>query len=281
VCLLLAALAATAFGASGAVASSQRAGGPVSVESTHRSRAAPETRRECLNRLRRLVREVAKLDRIADDVRDGRAYLYWVGNVVSPLDKGAVEAYISMRTLLLDWSPADEARVRRNAEEGTRANLRRLSRELEEVHERIRKLEKRCDELKSGTTPTPAAGLELTISLGGAALTRDLKTGEATPPAHAPGATARLQSGETHSGTVKVTGTLPAGYTVYVAFHGRVWVDLGPGGGAFSEITEAKGFGAANDVGAYACTPGAKKGDPLPSNCFGQGGAVIDIVWSP
>ena len=51
--------------------------------------------------------------------------------------------------------------------------------------------------------------------------------------AHSPGATAHVQSGQSYSGTVAVTGTLPAGYTVYVAFHGRVWVDLGPDGGGF------------------------------------------------
>lgn len=124
-------------------------------------------------------------------------------------------------------------------------------------------------------------GLSLTIEFQGAKQTRNLETNAATPPAHSPGATVQLQSGpQSYGGKVTVTGTLSAGYTVYVAYHGRVWADLGPDGGSFSGIMEEKGFGAANDVSAYACKPGGVgKGQALPSTC--SAGAGIDIYWKP
>ena len=152
---------------------------------------------------------------------------------------------------------------------------------LEGGHNAVRAREKRCNRLKSGGGGGgDSAEPKLTITLEGASQTRNLKTNAVTPPPHSPGATVRLQSGQSYGGTVTVTGTLPAGDTVYVAFHGRVWANLGSTSGSFSGITEAKGFGAANDVGAYACKgAGAGKGEALPGPC--SAGAIIDINWNP
>ena len=130
------------------------------------------------------------------------------------------------------------------------------------------------------TAPTQTGALRLTITLQGATETRDLKTNAPTPAVGSPGATAHLQSGQSYGGTVTLTGVLPAGYSVYVEFQGRVWAVLGPTGGDFSGITETKGFGAANDVGAFACKTGASKGDALPSACLAEG-ADIAVYWNP
>ena len=280
----LALTASVAFGVAAGLASGRPAAAPASAASAHRPQAAAETLPQCLAKLRRLVAATAKLDRLADRVKEGKVYLLRTDRVFQPVSKETFEAFGRALVASGGGTETQLENSRRDLQEDTAANLKQLLFVLDDAHSRIRAIDERCEALKNGgggPTPTGAA-VGLTISLGGATQTTDLKTGAATPPPHSPGATAHLQSGQTYSGTVKVTGTLPAGYTAYVAFHGRVWVDLGPDGGGFSGITETKGFGAANDVGAHACKPpGAEKGDPLPSSCFGQGGATIDIVWSP
>jgi len=128
--------------------------------------------------------------------------------------------------------------------------------------------------------PPPTTALELTITLGGATQTRNLRTDTLAHPVHSPATIAHLQSGQTYVGNVTVTGTLPAGYTVYVFHHSQVWAVLNPTGGDFS-VGEAKGFGAANDVSAHVCQTGAKKGDGyMPPPCL-KAETNIEIYWRP
>ena len=79
---------------------------------------------------------------------------------------------------------------------------------------------------------------------------------------------------------MSVTGTLPAGYRVIVLYHGLVFAVLGPTGGSFSGITEAKGFGAATDVDSFACKGAATVGQPGPSACLAER-ADVGLYWSP
>jgi len=129
---------------------------------------------------------------------------------------------------------------------------------------------------------TPSCGTDttLTITLGGATETRDLKTGAPTPPVGSAGASAHLKSGPAYAGTTAVGGTLPAGYTVYVFYHSAIWQVLGPEGGPFM-VQEAAGFGASNDVEAWACVTGGTKGGSLPTKCLYGEGTDISIYWSP
>jgi hypothetical protein len=119
------------------------------------------------------------------------------------------------------------------------------------------------------------SGTLLTIKLGSAEQTSNLKTGTVDPPSGSPGDTVNLKSGGNgYQVTVEVSGPpLPAHYTVYIIYHSQVQADLGPTGGTFT-VNEAPGFGAANDVDALACL------DTNHSSCLGRE-AIIDINWMP
>jgi len=130
----------------------------------------------------------------------------------------------------------------------------------------------------SGGTGRPAA-LELTITLKGAEQTRNLTTNAVSPPNGSPGATLHLTSGPSYPGMVTVTGTLPAGYTVYVFYDSKIIAVLPPTGGPFS-VQESASFGAATVVEAHACKEGGMKGGLLPPNCKAEG-ADIGIYWTP
>jgi hypothetical protein len=150
---------------------------------------------------------------------------------------------------------------------------------------------------KPAPAQAPATGsgapLSLKISLKDASQERNLNTDALTNPTDSPTANVHLQSGPPYSGEVEVIGTMPPGYEVYVFYHSQVWDVLGPTGGTFV-VQEQPGFGAANDVEAWACLTGGKPHDPsLPSGtadkpgsppkpgCLGGQGTDIGIYWNP
>ncbi len=126
----------------------------------------------------------------------------------------------------------------------------------------------------------PAAGAfpggtatKMTLTIGGVSATTDLKTNRQTPG----DPVLKAKSSTTLSGSVKLNGTLPKGWTIAV-FHTTAedLLLVSPTGGAFTGVKPIHtSFDAFTRPGAYVC---ATKVPPL---CAPAAQANISIDWDP
>jgi hypothetical protein len=120
---------------------------PFAASSSHL--AARETAPECLAKLRQLVAALAKLDRLAGDVRDGKAYLYYDYKAFYPIDKVEAQLYVASLVTIKGGNAQDIAKTEQVLVGHSQQAAKKLDSEIARGHELVQARERRCNNLTS------------------------------------------------------------------------------------------------------------------------------------
>ena len=139
-------VALAAFSASGARAAPQRRA------------AQPETASQCFAKLRKLVAALAKLERLHDEVAAGKVYLTYDEKVFYPVDKTDYEVDAAAMIAIRGEPDSLLAAVIDLSRERTVSNARKLETRIEDGHVLVQAREKRCNDLKTGSSSGTSGG---------------------------------------------------------------------------------------------------------------------------